>query len=104
MWLDSKANLKSKLAINYSLVHLNNLLSLISIAPKENKRTLRNHEMRQNSKSLTNTKFIQTQGVFSEGSGEIRPNVGRSESHNHYRQQDVIPIPKIRKQSFNVSE
>lgn len=75
-----------------------------SITRKESKKTSRNHETRQNTKPFPNTKFIQTQGVFSEGSGEIRPSFGRSENHNNYRQHDVMPVPKIRKKSFNVSE
>lgn len=71
---------------------------------KESKKTSRSHQTRQDAKpSLSSNKFIQTQGVFSEGSGEIRTQHGHSDNAS-YRQHESMPVPKIRKKSLQVGD
>lgn len=73
------------------------------IIRKETKRNVRNHDSKH-TKSNLSQRYVQTQGVFSEGSGEIRPSMGLSENLSSSRQQETLRAPKIRKTSLIVSD
>lgn len=79
-----------------------NLLFLIISAPV--KETTRSARIREGKAAAANrNKFIQLQGVFSQGVGEARLKNGFSESRASYNRSHDMPVAKVRKREVSDS-